>query len=81
MDANDQAFPTWSRMYGSAPELGGDGMTLRTYIATKAMAAFIASGAMDKAHAQGVPMDMNQKAIVFNAVLIADALIAELSKP
>lgn len=74
MDANDQAFPTWTKPYGGAQELDTDGMTIRTYLAAKAMAAIIIN-----TEQWGVANE--DKEICKNAVKYADALIAELSKP
>lgn len=83
MNANDHAFPFATEQtmkYHSGTKEGEMGMTIRTYIATKAMAAMISAGSLDSAAAQGIDPDTNAKALVSAAIILADALIAELSK-
>lgn len=73
------AFP--SDHSGGTPVEPQRGMSLRAYMATEFTAAIIASGAVDRAHRDGIDPKLNEKATVFSAVAMADALIAELSKP
>ncbi len=75
MNAHDHAFPfaTEQTMKGNMGTKEGEmGMTLRTYIATQAMAQLIPLWHSKRPFATEVAE---------NAVKYADALIAELSKP
>lgn len=76
MTGKEQAFPISS----DRPERGiTPGMDLRTYIATKAMAAIIGTR-QSQDTMRPAAANVEPKVVAARAVAYADALIAELSK-